>query len=56
MNDEVKKNKKAVKRKNKEEVNNVTDEEECGNKEMFSIKEGEFVLSEGEKIVLAWTF
>ena len=53
---EIKKNKKETKKKKKEEAINVTDEEEGGNKEMFSIKEGEFVLDEGEKIVSAWTF
>lgn len=53
---EINKNKKAAKRKKKEETINVADEEEVGNKEMFSIREGEFVLGEGEKIVSAWTF
>jgi predicted phage replisome organizer len=53
---EINKKKKAAKRKKKEEAINVTDEEDGENKEMFSIKEGEFVLGEGEKIVSAWTF
>ena len=34
----------------------MTDEEEGEDEEMFSIKNGEFVLGEGEKIVSSWTF
>ena len=53
---EKKKNKKAATKKKKEEVINVTDEEENGDDEIFCIREGEFVLGEGEKIIASWTF
>ena len=53
---EPKKNKKAATKKKKEEVINVTDEEEGKDDEIFCIREGEFVLGEGEKIISSWTF
>ena len=53
---ELKKNKRAAIKKKKEEVINVTDEEEREEDEMFCIREGEFVLGEGEKIIASWTF
>ena len=52
---ELKKNKKSIGNKNKEEVNNLTDEEgEVG--EMFCFNEGEYIPDEGEKIITSWTF
>lgn len=53
---EKKKSKKAVTKKKKEDVINVTDEEEGEDEEMFSIRDGEFVLGEGERIIASWTF
>lgn len=52
---ETRKNKKAATKKKKEGMINVTDEEGKEEK-LFSIRDGEFVLGEGERIIASWTF
>lgn len=49
------KNKKTLTKKKKEEVINVIDEEE-EYEELLTIRDGEFVLGEGERIIASWTF
>jgi predicted phage replisome organizer len=50
-----KKNKKSIGNKNKEEVNNLT-EEEGEEEDMFCFREGEYIPGEGETVVASWAF
>jgi phage replisome organizer, putative, N-terminal region len=52
---ERKKHKKIMKNKNKEQVSNLTDEEE-EDEEMFCFKEGEYIPGEGETVIASWSF
>ncbi|WP_160687331.1 phage replisome organizer N-terminal domain-containing protein [Clostridium sp. C2-6-12] len=51
---EKKKNKRTATKK--EYVIEMTDEEEMGEEESVSFKEGEYVLGEDEKLIASWTF
>jgi phage replisome organizer, putative, N-terminal region len=53
---ESKINKKLATKKKKEDVINVTDEEEEEEEKLFSIRDGDFVLGQGERIIASWTF
>ena len=50
-----KNNKKTATKKKKNEVINMTEEEESGDDQMFCIRDGEFILGEGEKVIASWT-
>ena len=52
---EKKKNNKTKGKKKKDEVANVTDEDD-EMEEMFCFKEGEYIPGEGETIIASWTF